>query len=261
MFTLRDGLAHSVNLVYVRLMRDLVSFHEARLPYDSDLVLNDPDNPVRLRMLREIADKESEQYSRFPAPKHFLVRAVTNDSASARRHLEAREGSGGSDMNTTKRKTIEGWIDKASNQCDAAREHLKSFARWSEAIQAAQQCVELSVKSILSLLDIHYSPSHEWAHNKKEFAAIAEQIQQRHLLERLVDQHLEYTVRLPRLPSCAARISSPKRLSGVSVADSAVLPLLWQKTPLFRASCASPYLCCMVAGARCRSSGRTCTCH
>ncbi len=102
-------------------------------------------------------------------------------------------------MNKTKRKTIEGWIDKASNQCDAAREHFKSFVRWSEAIQAAQQCVELSVKSILSLLDVHYSRSHEWAPDKKEFAAIADQIQQHHLLERLVDQHLEYTVRLPRL--------------------------------------------------------------
>ncbi|MBI3684066.1 MAG: HEPN domain-containing protein [Acidobacteria bacterium] len=102
-------------------------------------------------------------------------------------------------MSKTKRKTIEGWIDKASNQLDAAREHVKSFRRCSEAIQAAQQCVELSVKSILSLLDVHYSRSHEWAPDKKEFAAIAEQIQHRRLLEGLVDQHLEGTVRLPRL--------------------------------------------------------------
>ncbi len=33
-FNLRDGLAQSVNLVYIRLMRDIVHFHEARLTYD-----------------------------------------------------------------------------------------------------------------------------------------------------------------------------------------------------------------------------------
>jgi membrane peptidoglycan carboxypeptidase len=59
-FNLRDGLAHSVNLVYIRLMRDLVRFHEARLPYNPDVILDDPDNPVRLKMLAEIADKESQ---------------------------------------------------------------------------------------------------------------------------------------------------------------------------------------------------------
>lgn len=102
-------------------------------------------------------------------------------------------------MNKTKRKTIEGWIDKASNQLSAAREHAKSAGQYSEAIQAAQQCVELSVKSILSLLDITYPKSHEWAPDNKGFSTIAEQIQRRGLLEKLVDQHLDYTLRLPRL--------------------------------------------------------------
>lgn len=102
-------------------------------------------------------------------------------------------------MNMTKRKTIEGWIDKAFNQLNVAKEQVKSGGGYSEAIQAAQQCVELCVKSILSLLDIHYSRSHEWAPDKKEFAAIAEQILQRGLLERLANQYLEDTIRLPRL--------------------------------------------------------------
>jgi membrane peptidoglycan carboxypeptidase len=61
-FTLRDALAHSVNLVYIRLMRDVVRFHEARLSYDPDAVLNDPDNSVRLYLLKEIADKESQHF-------------------------------------------------------------------------------------------------------------------------------------------------------------------------------------------------------
>ena len=73
-YTLREGLAQSVNLVYVRLMRDLVRFHEARLPYDPDAVLNDPGNPVRHRMLEEIGDKEAQ---------HFLYQAYETN-----RHLE-----------------------------------------------------------------------------------------------------------------------------------------------------------------------------
>jgi HEPN domain-containing protein len=101
-------------------------------------------------------------------------------------------------MNKTRRRTIEGWIDKASNQLLAAGEHLKFF-RYSEAIEAAQECVELSVKSILSLLDIQYSRSHEWASDRKEFVGIAQQIQERQLLDKLAKQYLDYTIRLPRL--------------------------------------------------------------
>lgn len=102
-------------------------------------------------------------------------------------------------MDKTTRKTIEGWIDKASSQLQVAREHSKSFNRYSEAIEGAQECVELSVKSILSLLDIKYSRSPEWRPEKKEFAAIAQQIQERQLLDKLVKQQLDHTVRLPRL--------------------------------------------------------------
>jgi len=57
--TLRTALEQSINLSFVRLMRDLVRYHESRLPYDTQLLLEDPEDPVRLRMLREIADAES----------------------------------------------------------------------------------------------------------------------------------------------------------------------------------------------------------
>ncbi|HEY7676722.1 MAG TPA: transglycosylase domain-containing protein [Candidatus Methylomirabilis sp.] len=59
-YSVRDGLIHSVNLVYVRLMRDIVRFHAARLPYDAQSVLSDPDDPARHRLLGEIAAAESE---------------------------------------------------------------------------------------------------------------------------------------------------------------------------------------------------------
>ncbi|HXG50407.1 MAG TPA: transglycosylase domain-containing protein [candidate division Zixibacteria bacterium] len=57
--TLREAFRNSTNLVFIRLMRDLVSYHRARLPYDADAVLSDPEHPERLRLLREIAEEES----------------------------------------------------------------------------------------------------------------------------------------------------------------------------------------------------------
>jgi membrane peptidoglycan carboxypeptidase len=93
MFNLRDGLAQSVNLVYVRLMRDLVRFHEARLAYDPDTILNDPDDPTRLSMLKEIADKESQHFL-FEAFKdyrgqdaHAIVDRLLGTRSTSTRHL------------------------------------------------------------------------------------------------------------------------------------------------------------------------------
>lgn len=57
--SLKVALQHSINLPFVRLMRDLVRYHEARLPYDTDVLLEDPEDPTRLRMLEEIANNEA----------------------------------------------------------------------------------------------------------------------------------------------------------------------------------------------------------
>jgi len=57
--TLRQALAHSINLPFVRLMRDIVLYHRAHLPYDADLILDDIDSPERIRMLREITEQDS----------------------------------------------------------------------------------------------------------------------------------------------------------------------------------------------------------
>ena len=56
---LRDAFRNSTNLVFIRLMRDIVSYHRARLAYNSDAVLADSANPDRKRMLDEIAEEES----------------------------------------------------------------------------------------------------------------------------------------------------------------------------------------------------------
>lgn len=100
-------------------------------------------------------------------------------------------------MNNRKRKTIEGWIDKAGHQLHAARDHLTSYYRCSEAVQAAQECVELSVKSILSLLGIKFKPKHKW--DWEEFRNIAKQVNDAQLLDKLADHNLYHCLRLPRL--------------------------------------------------------------
>lgn len=56
---LREAFQSSMNLVFIRLMRDIVYYHRARLSYDGDDVLAKTDHPERRRMLEEIAEEES----------------------------------------------------------------------------------------------------------------------------------------------------------------------------------------------------------
>ena len=58
-FSLREAFQRSSNLVFIRLMRDLVKFHQARLPYDPEAVISEVNHPERQRLLKEIADDES----------------------------------------------------------------------------------------------------------------------------------------------------------------------------------------------------------
>jgi membrane peptidoglycan carboxypeptidase len=94
-FTVRQALARSVNLVFIRLMRDLVRYHEARLPYDASAVLDQPDHPLRERMLREMADEDSRQHLA-RAWRSFrgldagaVIRRLLGEAASSRRSLAA----------------------------------------------------------------------------------------------------------------------------------------------------------------------------
>lgn len=58
-FSLREAFRNSTNLVFIRLMRDLVAYHRGRLPYDAGDVLANPAHTQRHKMLLEIADEES----------------------------------------------------------------------------------------------------------------------------------------------------------------------------------------------------------
>ncbi len=90
-----------------------------------------------------------------------------------------------------------GWFDKARNQKESAKVHLESRVRWSEAVQAAQESIELSVKSLLSFLRVEFAPSHGW--NNESLMDIAQQIRGRGLLSRLQSHGLYWSPRLPRL--------------------------------------------------------------
>lgn len=86
-------------------------------------------------------------------------------------------------------------IDKVQSQLRIAQEKLNASG-YADSIQASQCSIELSVKSVLSLLEIEYEPRHAWS--KKQLSSIAQQIQERQILHSLKDQGVEI-VRLPRL--------------------------------------------------------------
>lgn len=57
--SVREATWRSTNLVFIRLMRDLVAYHSARLPYDAHDLLENPDHPQRRALLEEEADAEA----------------------------------------------------------------------------------------------------------------------------------------------------------------------------------------------------------
>ena len=59
----RDAFRRSVNLVFIRLMRDIVSYHRYRLPGAPTGMLNDRDDPRRAVYLARFADREGRAFS------------------------------------------------------------------------------------------------------------------------------------------------------------------------------------------------------
>ncbi len=68
--TVSEAFRRSVNLVFVRLMRDIVSYHMDRVPGASLEVLKDLDNPNRPRYLARFADMEGSEFLRRFYRKH-----------------------------------------------------------------------------------------------------------------------------------------------------------------------------------------------
>jgi membrane peptidoglycan carboxypeptidase len=67
-FTVAGGFQNSVNLVFIRLMRDIVNYYRYRVPGATPAVLDDWENPARQKYLARFADQEGKVYlSRFYA--------------------------------------------------------------------------------------------------------------------------------------------------------------------------------------------------
>ncbi|MFC4871030.1 transglycosylase domain-containing protein [Negadavirga shengliensis] len=62
MMTLSEAFNHSVNLPYIRLMRDIVYYYAVRLPGNPTSMLDDPHDPRRLEYLSRFADMEGRQF-------------------------------------------------------------------------------------------------------------------------------------------------------------------------------------------------------
>lgn len=63
---LREAFQRSTNLVFIRLMRDIASYHLYRLPNIAPDILTNPDSPQRMEYLKRFADKEGKEFlSRF----------------------------------------------------------------------------------------------------------------------------------------------------------------------------------------------------
>ncbi len=91
--SVREATVHSINLVYIRLMRDLSEFHKARLPYNEKSVLRNTDDPERQRLLYALADDEAKYYlhqfykSYKNLPREKILETLLGNRAASARHL------------------------------------------------------------------------------------------------------------------------------------------------------------------------------
>ncbi len=60
--SVREATRHSVNLVYIRLMRDIVRYQMLQIKGSSARILRDADDPSREVYLRKFADKEGKEF-------------------------------------------------------------------------------------------------------------------------------------------------------------------------------------------------------
>lgn len=88
-----EGIRDSVNLVFIRLMREIVHYHMARLDFDAKAVLEDRNHPLRKDLLKQIAEKESRVFlSQFETEYRGLtldqsVKKLLGSRNTSARHL------------------------------------------------------------------------------------------------------------------------------------------------------------------------------
>ena len=75
--TVREAFQRSVNLVFIRLMRDLVDYSMARMPGVSPGLLGEKDDPIRPRYLNRFADEEGRIFLRRIYTKYLALTTKT----------------------------------------------------------------------------------------------------------------------------------------------------------------------------------------
>lgn len=78
--TVREGFQRSVNLVFIRIMRELVRYHTYRSP-EMTAVLDDPKSPTRRAYLSRFADTEGQDYLR----RFYRTRSGTSTAETLQR--------------------------------------------------------------------------------------------------------------------------------------------------------------------------------
>ena len=68
--SVREAFRHSVNLVFIRLMRDVVRYHMFRIPGSTARIVADPAEPRRQEYLARFADQEGRVFVRRFHEKH-----------------------------------------------------------------------------------------------------------------------------------------------------------------------------------------------
>jgi membrane peptidoglycan carboxypeptidase len=70
-FTIEEGFRQSINLVFIRLMKEVVDYHVSHLGYHPEILLSDTKNPQRMVLLREAAAQEATGFLRKYYRLHF----------------------------------------------------------------------------------------------------------------------------------------------------------------------------------------------
>ena len=70
----------------------------------------------------------------------------------------------------------ESWLRRANNKLEDARNQLKEKYNYSESISASQECIELTIKAIFSMVGIKFAKDHKI--KEEEFKTLLDKIPQ-----------------------------------------------------------------------------------
>src|SRR5262245_8521090 len=89
----------------------------------------------------------------------------------------------------------EALADQSGTHLQTAKKRQENCGECPEAIQAAQTCIELSVKAVLTYLGLGFKKTHGW--DGADLKDLAMHIGRRGVLEKLSKHHIHFN--LPRL--------------------------------------------------------------